>query len=919
MLRTHARYASGVLATVSFRRSMLLASVAAVLATQPVRAQDVETSNEAPDVIVVRGQFIPDERRDTAEISSVVDSEDFSLQGDGDAAVALRRISGLSLSADSKFIFARGLNERYTTATLNGSPLPSPEPLRRTVPLDLFPTSVLASVLAQKTYSPQYSGEFGGAVIDLRTKAVPDERFIEFGLSAGLNDETFLQDGLLYHGGGDSDYTGFDDGTRNTTDEINLYFGDTRIDNVDTADNIAAGLSLIDPALWVLQSGDVAGDFGMKLSAGERFDLPGRNVSIGILAAAGYGSEWRTRHGEQAAAAVAIAAGGGEPQEFLRQRVSTQHDVTSNGLLSVGFDILDNHEIQGLVMGLRSTQKEARSTFGPDPDDRSHNEEDYTRIDTTEWFERQVWTSQIQGSHFFPSFGDLELNWRASYSEALRDAPFQTKVPYLVSSTSASGFIIDPSPSVVDVDFSTVADDTTDFGIDLKLPLTVAGRSIELMGGYAYQENDREALTRSFFYRVGAGLDQRIDVALGQLAGGNAVVFGETPADLVPDFHVATLEVDAFYVGLDAELTDFLRVSIGARYEDAIEAVQTRDTTETAEQTAASPILNVPNRDNCFSQGDQFTCAIEKDPILPAASLTWNFTDNMQLRLAYSQTIIRPQFREYAPGEFTDTETNQVVIGNPFLINTRLKNLDARWEYYFARDQFVTLGLFYKDLTNPIEEALLPVGNQFQTTFVNIPSAEIFGAEAEFERIFELAEAPVLGNFGFFDSKDAIVRMNYTFTQSEISTDGTSIRASRTVVPSPLAVPQGIFEDGRPLQGTSEHLLNVTLGYQDFDAQSRAALVFNFSSERIRSSEASQGAGAAASIIPVVFEQPPMSLDLTYSRLFDLRGAEFELGFQAKNLLNSDYDAYQKVGDREFTFDRYDIGRTFGISLSVRR
>ena len=111
----------------------------------------------------MRYRYIPDERRSTSEVSSLLDAGDFQLQGDGDAAAALRRVAGVT-TADNKFVYVRGLNERYSSATLNGSPLPSPAPLRRVAPLDLFPTSALSGILVQKTYSPNLPGEFGGGL-----------------------------------------------------------------------------------------------------------------------------------------------------------------------------------------------------------------------------------------------------------------------------------------------------------------------------------------------------------------------------------------------------------------------------------------------------------------------------------------------------------------------------------------------------------------------------------------------------------------------------------------------------------------------------------------------------------------------------------------------------------------------------------
>ena len=123
-----------------------------------------QENQEQIEEVKVSVSFIPDEKRDTSEISSVITAEAISIAGDSEASDALKRVTGLSL-VKGKYVFVRGLGERYSSALLNGVLLPSPEPLKRVVPFDIFPTSVLESVLVQKTYSPQYPGEFGGGVI----------------------------------------------------------------------------------------------------------------------------------------------------------------------------------------------------------------------------------------------------------------------------------------------------------------------------------------------------------------------------------------------------------------------------------------------------------------------------------------------------------------------------------------------------------------------------------------------------------------------------------------------------------------------------------------------------------------------------------------------------------------------------------
>ena len=185
---------------------------ASILLIAPMMiAQEIEE-------VVVSGSFIPDEKRDTSEISAILDSSEIERTGDDNIAVALTRLTGLSL-VRGKYVYVRGLGERYSAATLNGSNLPSPEPLKRVVPLDLFPTQIIDSSVIQKTYSADMPAEFGGGIIEIETKPVPTERILDFSFSSGFNSATSLSDGLLYDGGDDDDF-GYDDGIRNFPDSV---------------------------------------------------------------------------------------------------------------------------------------------------------------------------------------------------------------------------------------------------------------------------------------------------------------------------------------------------------------------------------------------------------------------------------------------------------------------------------------------------------------------------------------------------------------------------------------------------------------------------------------------------------------------------------------------------------------------------
>lgn len=882
----------------------LSVSVAALLASTSIFTMSVATAQDAgqapaqddnTETIIVRGVFIPDEKRDTSEVSSLVDADDFAVQGDGDIAGALRRVTGISI-ADGKFLIVRGLNERYSSSTLNGSPLPSPEPLRRVAPLDLFPTSVLESTLVQKTFSPELSAEFGGGAVDIRTKAVPDERFFELGISSGANTETTFNDGLLYDGG-DHDFLTYDDGTRDLPDGLEQIFDDGSFDTLSAAQNRAYARELLTNAsLIVQQKGPIMPDVGFNFSAGERMDVNSA-LSIGLLLAGAYDNENLSRTAERGFGFIQTGNDLNRETDFSSRFTTNTSSV--NGLAALGFDIYDDHELQFTAFATRSSEKETRSDTG-----RLRPGIDFEeRRDITEYIERELWTSQVRGEHYFPALLDLEVNWRASYSEATREAPYQTSVGYSLASGTPE---LSVEASLTNLEFSQINDDSTDTGVDLLLPLTLGDMDVELKAGYAYVEKDREAqnnllsLSGSTFF--GRFETLRPDIAFSQVFDPFTGIgqLNEQGSGGLPGFYIATLEADAFYAGIDAQLTPFLRAAIGGRYEDSIQVVQTRTfrngTFEGADGTFTDPDrVNGP--------------AIEEAEFYPAATITWNFADNLQLRAGYSETITRPQFREFAPSRFLNTATDQAFFGNPFLVNTELTNYDARLEYYFSRGEFITLGVFYKELENPIEE--VNSGDESgTTTFINVPSATVQGVEFEYQQEVPLNDW--LPEWGWFEPKVFTLKTNYTYTDSEVDADGTVLFYDRSSRAGELNSIErnaaGFIQNGRQLQGQSEHLFNFQFGYEDYDARSKANLLINFASERIRAGE-QLGSPAA----PAVIEEPPMSVDFVYRREF-LDGYEF--GFTVQNILNDEYTAYQEADNGQFTVDTYDVGTSFGVSLS---
>ena len=282
--------------------------------------------------------------------------------------------------------------------------------------------------------------------------------------------------------------------------------------------------------------------------------------------------------------------------------------------------------------------------------------------------------------------------------------------------------------------------------------------------------------------------------------------------------------------------------------------------------------------------------------------------------MAASKTINRPQFRELTPSIFVNTDTDDRFVGNPFLRNSKSTNFDARLEYYFSANQFVTIGGFYKDFTDPIEEFIFNgLGESNATSFLNAPSAKLYGMEVEFEKKWDLGGL----KSDFWAGKDFVLRSNYTYTDSSVSADGDvsitppSVNPAQGVTPLVLSA-SGLYSDGRALQGQSDHLANLQLGIDDYENGWEATLLLNYSSERIRAVEdLSNG-------LPSILEQLPLSLDFVYNHDLNIGGGDYTLGFKIQNILGEGYEATQTLGDSQIIVDDFDIGTTFAASLSRR-
>jgi outer membrane receptor protein involved in Fe transport len=861
-----------------------LASAQEAAAEAAPAADTEEALDESIDVnapggtIVIVGRRGGNVQRDTTEVLSVLSNEDIARTGEGDIAGALSRVTGLTVSGGG-FVYVRGLGERYSLALLNGLPLPSPEPLRRAVPLDLFPTDVIASSLVQKTYSANYPGEFGGGVINLTTLTTPREPFLSIGVGVSGDSESTASIGYDHYGS-KSDWTGFDNGNRDRPSALRAFIASgerVSAGNVDTG-AIAKQFINVNNAL-VQQIDEIPANYSGTITGGTSW-LIGES-ELGLIATAGFSNKWRTRDNiEQSPANFDLS----EVDSDYRDVVTDNRSVT-NALVSLGYEFGDGNKLRWTNIYIHDTLKRTGLAEGKQNNQRFGA--DFLE-QSTGWYERQLAGTQLTGSF---DLGSVKLSGRAGYKTSDREAPFEIDIGYIRTNapTPFGGSFINRldngQSGFARVAFSNLSEDVVSVGADLSWELRPG---LVLSGGLDYSETERDSERREFQIIAPSSFPNAVALFRPDYLLGSAVIdfydiglIETTESD--PAF-TASLRTEAAYAQVQAEIFEGLEVNLGARFERGLQQVDAVQVFNTAGGLNASTRL-------------------DNDYVLPAATLTYKFADNMQLRLHASQTIARPQFRELIFQAFFDPESNRAYRGNPLLVDSEFFNAEARYEWYFAPEQRFSLAAFYKDIDRPIEAFTGFNDNDPVTSFANAPRATLYGVEVEAQKYFDLDR---FFDAGFFATRRAVVIGNYTFSRSRIDVGANDTVEVFGTTTQPAS---NFFIDGVALTGQSDNVANLQLGFENIDSLSQQTLLLTYVSDRVTSR------GAAG--LPDIFESPGLTVDFVLRQGLNLFGRDLEMKLEARNLFGRGYREFQERGGNRVFYNRYDIGTSFSASVSA--
>ena len=733
------------------------------------------SGNGVIEEVVAVGTYVADsatsQERDASAVLDSIGGEQMSRFGDSNAASALKRVAGVTI-ADGKYVVARGLNERHTSILLNGASLPSPDPSRRVVPLDLFPSSVIDGIDVQKTATPDVYADSTGSTVSLSTKKFPLEFEGKLSLSLGYNDSaTFTEQEFMQEEGGD--FFGFGaDGDRALNQDAKEFSSESLLFNPELGKNLVAEL----PDNLNTEERNVLPDISAELSMGDTFYDNG-NTAYGYQASVKFSNEWQVQ--ERESDTNLLGEDGELNVDDSYDETRTTNDVNLGFGLSLGM-LSGIHEVTSNTLLLRQTHSETSVKRGTGGDQDREG-----ILYNMDWLERQLFMQQFTGEHYFDRFLKTTAQWQISFSEAELDNPDRRRYTYEIPAFDEGLDDYYLYWSEVKREYNTLSDSITDYSVSFDSSLFESSTNyLTADYGFSAFTREREADGTTLGYDANSGLagdyinNFDIDqIVTETIAADELSLLNQTAGSA--DYN-ASWDMTALFGGIEYERLEVFRVNAGLRSESSDISVQTY---ESSAQDQSNPIY----------------AEISDSNVYPSAGLTVFLGESVQLRGAWYQTINRPDFRELANAQYVDPDTGDNIRGYPLLESAEITNIDVRAEWYMSENESISLAYFTKNFDKPIEKTLLTGGSVF--SYRNGDTGTINGVEIDFRSEFDLSSYLmfVSGNLSLIDSEVDI--------------------AFRS----------------RAMQGQPDSLANVQIGLDDYDSQQKFTLVYNYHGELLYS------------------------------------------------------------------------------------
>ncbi|AKT39685.1 TonB-dependent receptor [Chondromyces crocatus] len=806
-------------------------------------------------------------RKNAAQVGDAIGAQEIARTPDRSASEAARRVVGATV-VGNRYVVVRGLGDRYTNSLLNGAPLPSPEPDRQAVPLDLFPTLILSDITILKSFTPDMPGDFAGGSVRINTRELPSRLLAQAQITIGMNSLSTFQDRVSYEGGG-LDWLAIDDGGRALpagfpTFKVARLNQKPDGSRVTDADLVTYGRELVRP-MGTTRTLNLPNGSG-NLVLGNTFEL-GKGQKLGFTAALNYGRRFVRRPDEILRTFFPPPTANSDQVTLRNVYVGNTgiDQVSWGGFGSVTWSASKDHKVSLTGIYSRSSEDEGREIAG-------YNEERRVNLTDTRlrFIGRGLVFGQLTGEHRMPDLGGATLTWNASASLASSDEP-GTRQNVYTQDASTGIFGWEESTLSGSYFFSEQSERSLGAGFDWLQPLTSGELPTKLkMGGLMTLRRRSFDARRFRFLPVQdaeqSDLQETFRLPPNELFTteniGRAIFLREETRPT--DAYDADYDVFAGYLMTDAALTRDLRLIVGGRVESSRQTIHSFDPFA----PELSPLRN----------------ELASTDLLPALSLLYKATPKANVRLGISKTVARPQLRELAPFVFTDYFGAREILGNPNLKQTSIYNADLRFELFPDTGEVVAVSAFYKQFYDPIEQVILPASRGI-VSYQNAPGGRNAGVELELRKTMGFL-APALSDF------QLIANLTLVSSRVELDTERLGIQTNAI----------------RPLAGQSPYVVNVGLDYAGMETGTRARVLYNVFGPRI--------AQVGSNRLPDVYEEPRHQLDVTFAQQI---GKQVDLKLTVENLLDWPVLFTQGLGPsgEANIVNRYRQGVSAGLGVVV--
>ncbi len=828
-------------------------------------------------------------RQNTDFIGDAVSSEAITRSGFNNAASAMKMVTGASV-VDGKYVYVRGLGERYSATQLNGAELPSADPDKKAFQMDLLPSNLLDNIETQKTFTPDKPGNFSGGIVNIATKSFPDKFNFNLAVSMEYNSNASFNPHFITQEGGSLDWLGMDDGTRALPKQIAGVSREKYNQVKDEAivnNNLNAAKKLSD---YSNQFNHEMAPITSNIPMNKQFSLSvGNNPSLfgerfGYQLSLSYLNKYQFYDGGRIGKYKLPGNINDYNQlinEFDLSETKGINSVDWGGLLNLSYELNNNSQIHTNFIYSKSGISNNRYISGFYNEGTIDDATFETRV--LKYTERDLFTSQIRGEHLLHALNNVKIDWNASYAQTNQDEP-DTRFfsdHYYTLANGTRRYMIKPAVYPVPTRyFRNLYEGNYILNLNIKTPIFHYKRNEATVkfGGafsdknrvfrertYKYENNDQlsyDGIANNYFSQNNTGILYNEDGSIKYDDHGK-IVFGNYIVDASEDRsnYDGHERIIAGYGMFDIPFMNNMRLIAGLRYE--------------------LTNMNVLTLANGYDEGKIF----EKD-LLPSLNLLYKTTTMMNFRLAYGRTLARPTMREMAPFSSEDFAAGFIIAGNPDLQRTLIDNFDFRWEFFDRPGEIYAVSAFYKEFTHPIERVIRNDNNEIR--YENVSNAIIIGTELELRKNLNQL-SPFLRHIQ--------LGVNFTAVYSKVDIPERELQSIRTSIPD--------APDTRSLQGQSPYLVNINLLYTRPESGSSLDIYYNVFGKRL--SEVTLGP------TPNIYEKSRHTLNISFNqKIID----KLKFKINACNIFNSKYEKVYYFKGKEYAYQRFLLGRNISIGLS---